>query len=134
MAILAMRQYGLMLAELSSQLECLETVQVIKQHLHYSSSSMVWMPSHEELQQDQVVASWDVSADSLAAWLCAKLDADRLVLIKAADMSKHQGVSIETLQRSNIVDRAFQRMMDNVHCPLTILGCDRLDLFAQIDD
>jgi aspartokinase-like uncharacterized kinase len=133
MAILAMRQYGLMLAGLSSQFESLETVEAIKEHLHYSMRSIVWMPCHEELQQDQVVASWDVSADSLAVWLCEKLNADRLILIKAADMIEHQDDSIETLQHANIVDRAFKQMMDKVHCPLTILGGDQLDLFAQID-
>ncbi len=133
MAILAMHQYGLMLAGLSSQFDCLETVQDIKEQLYQTSSSIIWLPSHEELQQDQVVASWDVSADSLAAWLCVKLNADRLILIKAADMLEHQDDSIETLQHANIVDRAFKQMMETVSCPLTILGCDQLDLFVQLD-
>jgi aspartokinase-like uncharacterized kinase len=133
MAILAMHQYGLMLAGLSSQFDCLETVQDIKEQLYQTSTSIIWLPSHEELQQDQVVASWDVSADSLAAWLCAKLNADRLILIKAIDVSDHQDDSIELLQQANIVDRAFQQMMDDVYCPLTILGCDQLDLFVQLD-
>lgn len=134
MAILAMRQYGLMLAGLSSQFDCLETVQDIKEQLYQTSTSIIWLPCHEELQQDQVAASWDVSADSLAAWLCAKLNADRLILIKAVDVSDHHDDSIELLQQANIVDRAFQQMMDKAHCPLTILGCDQLDLFAQIND
>ena len=133
MAILAMRQYGLMLAGLSSQFECIETVEVIKQHLHDSLRPIVWMPCHRELEQDQIVASWDVSADSLAAWLCSKLNADRLILIKAADLSIHHDDSIEILQHANIVDRAFRQMMDAVCCPLTILGVDQLDLFAQVD-
>ncbi len=133
MAILAMHQYGLMLTGLSSQFECLETVEAIKERLYYSMRSIVWMPCHEELQQDQVVASWDVSADSLAAWLCVKLNADRLILVKAADLSSYQDDSIEILQHTNIVDRAFKQMMETVSCPLTILGDDQLDLFTQID-
>ncbi len=133
MAILAMRQYGLMLAGLSPNFKCIETVQTIKKHLHQGLFSMIWLPFLEELQQDQVAASWDVSADSLAAWLCAKLNADRLILIKATDMADHQDSSIQSLQRANIVDRAFKQMMENVCCPLTVLGCDQLDLFVQLD-
>ncbi len=133
MAILAMRQYGLMLAGLTPTFECFQTAQAIKDHSHQGLFSIIWLPFLEELQQDQVAASWDVSADSLAAWLCAKLSADRLILIKAVDSTEHQDDSIQSLQHANIVDRAFKKMMDNVYCPLTVLGCDQLDLFVQLD-
>ena len=44
-----------------------------------------------------------------------------------------QDSSIQSLQRANIVDRACKQMMDNVCCPLTVLGCDQLGLFVQLD-
>jgi aspartokinase-like uncharacterized kinase len=131
MAILAMQQYGLMLADLSPVFECCSSVLAIKLKLNLGLHSMIWMPSIVELDADQVTANWDVSSDSLAAWLSEKLKADRLILIKSVKLSQRKDISIQSLQADNIVDQAFHRMMRRVENPLTVLGCDQLDLFPD---
>lgn len=133
MAIIAMQQYGLMLADLSPQFECTISAQEVKKNLSAGWPSIIWMPSIDELQEDGVAASWDVSSDSLAAWLCSKLNADRLILIKSADLSQQKDDLIKALQLANIVDQAFQQMMDHVKCPLSVLGSDQLDYFQRIE-
>jgi aspartokinase-like uncharacterized kinase len=133
MAILAMQQYGLMLAGLNPQFKCAISAQEVKKNLSAGLLSIIWMPSIDELQEDGVAASWDVSSDSLAVWLCSKLDAERLILIKSTDMSQHKDDSIKALQLANIVDQAFLQMMDHVNCPLTVLGSDQLDDFRRIE-
>jgi aspartokinase-like uncharacterized kinase len=132
MAILAMQQFALMLADLQSSFECC-SLAMIKKKLHSGFHSMIWMPSIQELDVDKVIASWDVSSDSLAAWLAAKLHADRLVLIKSADLSNFENASIENLQAESIVDQAFHMHIEAIDCPVTIMGCDQLDKFLQLE-
>ena len=132
MAIIAMQQYGLMLADLNPKFECFISAQEVKKNLSAGLLSIIWMPSIDELQEDEVAANWDVSSDSLAAWLCSKLNAERLILIKSTDMSQHEDDSIKALQLANIVDQAFLQMMTHVNCQLTVLGCDQLDSFLEV--
>lgn len=133
MAILAMQQYGLMLAGLNPKFKCAISAQEVKKNLSAGLLPIIWMPSIDELHEDGVAASWDVSSDSLAAWLCSKLNAERLILIKSTDMSQHKDDSIKALQLANIVDQAFFQMMDHVNCPLTVLGSDQLDYFLRLE-
>ena len=51
-------------------------------------------------------ASWDVSSDSLAAWLGSHLGAEHLVLVKSVRPAKH-GVAATQLSQRGIVDAAF---------------------------
>ena len=51
------------------------------------------------------LASWDVTSDSLAAWLAARLPASRLFLIKACAM--HDECSWEGYASAGIVDGSF---------------------------
>ncbi len=133
MAIIAMQQYGLMLADLNPKFKCTISAQEAKKNLSAGLLSIIWMPSIAELQKDGVAASWDVSSDSLAAWLCSKLNAERLILIKSTDMSQQKDDSIKALQLANIVDQAFLQMMNHVNSQLTVLGSDQMDSFLQLD-
>jgi 5-(aminomethyl)-3-furanmethanol phosphate kinase len=53
-----------------------------------------------------IAASWDITSDSLAAWLAGKLRARRLVLVKSVAFAG-DGVTAAHLARRGIVDRAF---------------------------
>ncbi|HFD11011.1 MAG TPA: hypothetical protein ENJ32_00870 [Crenotrichaceae bacterium] len=134
MAILAMHQFGLMMADLDPRLDYAVSAYNVVKKLDQGFSTIIWLPSIEELQQDRVPASWDVSADSLAAWLCSKLNADRLILIKSAETSVYKECSVPALQQNNIVDQAFAEMIKGLDCSLTVLGRNQLDLFpSQVD-
>ena len=64
MAILAMEQYGWLLSDL------IRGVPVL-------------LPAG--LPLDELPASWEVTSDSIAAWVAHRVGAERLVLVKAAD-------------------------------------------------
>ena len=78
MALLGMRQYGRLLAALGGF--------AVTERIEMPSSGdalRVWLPGETSLD-GQLAASWDVSADSIAAWLAGQLDADWLILVKSA--------------------------------------------------
>jgi aspartokinase-like uncharacterized kinase len=64
MAILAMEQYGWLLSELIPQ-------------------TRVLLPAG--LPLDELPRSWQVTSDSIAAWVAERVGAERLVLVKAID-------------------------------------------------
>lgn len=64
----------------------------------------VWMPRGMVLADSSVAASWDVTSDSLAAWLALRLQARGLVLVKSVPIAtRNQGILAET----GVVDPAF---------------------------
>ena len=133
MAILAMQQFGMMLADLGgSEIVLAKSAGQVKNKLKLGASPVVWLPDLMELQRDQVAENWALSADSLAVWLCSKLGAQRLILIKSADMSQYTDCPIAVLQENHIVDKAFGQMMETVHCSFSVLGKDQLDLFGRL--
>jgi len=61
--------------------------------------------------------SWDVTSDSVALWLCDKLDGERVWLLKSCDgpsgdLSHHD---VATLSRAGAVDRYFPTLFAQTH-------------------
>ena len=114
MAILAMDQYAHLLAE---RLPCgavvrsaLEAGRAIDR-----GSLPVLAPSQWLREADPLPHSWDVTSDSIAAWIAGMLRARRLVLVKPA------GASGPTL-----VDAYFARALP-AEVDAVILAADRPD-------
>jgi aspartokinase-like uncharacterized kinase len=82
MAILAMDQFGLLLGDLvprSGLCEDLETATAITR----AGRAAVLLPSKLALAARDLPASWDVTSDSIAAWVAGRANAARVVLLKA---------------------------------------------------
>ena len=105
MALLAMEQYGRMLAGLEPGLHPAASRAEIAR-ARRARQTAVWMPTPMVLADSGIAASWDITSDSLAAWLAGKLKADRLVLVKSAALSA-SSVPATALTRRGIVDPAF---------------------------
>ena len=112
MAILAMDQYAHLLAE---RLPCgavvrsaLEAGRAID-----GGSVPVLAPSQWLREADPLPHSWDVTSDSIAAWIAGMLGARRLVLVKPAGASG-----------SNLVDAYFGRALP-ADVDAVILAADR---------
>jgi 5-(aminomethyl)-3-furanmethanol phosphate kinase len=105
MAVLAMEQYGRALASLGSVFLPAESAGAIRRHLA-AGRIPVWMPSAMALSADDLAQSWDVTSDSLAAWLAGRIGADRLLLIKHAKFPSGRA-SVEDLVEMGVVDEAF---------------------------
>ncbi len=105
MALLAMEQYGRMLAGLQPGLRpAASRAEIVR--ARRAGSAVVWMPTPMVLADPRIAASWDITSDSLAAWLAGKLRADRLVLVKSVALPGGS-VSAAALARRGIVDPAF---------------------------
>ena len=105
LAVLAMDQFGLMLANMNPKLATARTECEIDERT-WQHRGIVWLPSHMVLADDTIPQSWDVTSDSIAAWLAQKLDAKHLVLIKS-DKPDENKLELKTITESGLVDREF---------------------------
>ena len=83
MALLAMEQYGLMLCGLHPALRPAATRAAIAR-VRRQGMVPVWLPSTMALDRPEIAESWDVTSDSLAAWLTGTLGLRHLALVKSA--------------------------------------------------
>ena len=104
MALLAMEQYALLLADLEPSFRLCDTETKIRAALSANRVAL-WQASAMVNEAPDVAASWDVTSDSLAAWLARRLGAHRLVLIKSA-VASHP-YEPERLAATGFIDRAF---------------------------
>jgi 5-(aminomethyl)-3-furanmethanol phosphate kinase len=105
MALLAMEQYGRMLTSLRPDLQPAASRAEIAR-ARRAGSAAVWMPTRMVLREPRIAASWDITSDSLAAWLAGALGADRLVLVKSVALTEGS-VAASALARRGVVDPAF---------------------------
>ncbi|MEY4719389.1 MAG: hypothetical protein RL563_2007 [Pseudomonadota bacterium] len=80
----------------------------------------IWMPQIDELDAHQIPASWEVTSDSLAAWLAGRLNADMLNVVKAAPVERH--ADLTTLQTQGLLDDAFLRFAEPKNYAINVLS------------
>ena len=90
MAILAMDQYGLLLADLTPRAEAVRTLDMALTRLE-DDGVVVLLPSELLRHADPLPHSWSVTSDSIAAWLTRQVGGRRLVLLK-----DHHGMAVLT--------------------------------------
>ena len=78
MAILGMEQFGLLLSDLIPRAERRSDVAPV-----HAGRTSVLLPA--ALSLDALPASWEVTSDSIAAWVAERAGAGRLVLVKDVD-------------------------------------------------
>jgi aspartokinase-like uncharacterized kinase len=104
MAILAMDQFALLIADRQPALTLCRTFDEIRVALARGVLPL-WLPSTLALADRSIPESWDVTSDSLAAWLAHRLGARRLVLIKSVAASPP--LDAKQLAAAGMVDAAF---------------------------
>jgi len=107
LALLAMDQYGLLLAGLhtdfvtaSSELEIAER--------SWQHRPIIWLPSKMVLYDEKIPQNWDVTSDSLSAWLATKLGAKHLVLVKSKPLESAQNVMTLDDLPFDLLDAQFE--------------------------
>lgn len=119
-ALRAMEQYGRVLAGMRSNLAPVCSVAAIREVLHVGNVA-VWMPYAMVVDEISIEESWDVTSDSLAAWLAVRLNAAGLLLIKSVQTNGHKP-GIAELMRRGWVDPAFGRFASGLRVPTIVLG------------
>ncbi|KXB07411.1 hypothetical protein AKJ52_00230 [candidate division MSBL1 archaeon SCGC-AAA382C18] len=84
MAIKSMEVYGITLNELMPELQQAENLEIAK------NRNVVLFP-YKEVRECELESSWEVTSDSIAAWICGEIGCDRLVLIKSVDGIRKSG-------------------------------------------
>ncbi|QSA96740.1 amino acid kinase [Methylococcus sp. EFPC2] len=104
MAILGMQQYGRMLLGLNAGLRAARSPCELAGRL-----PAVWLPEPETLSAARVPASWDITSDSLAAWLAVATGASHLLLVKSvSSQGGARAVECDDLIAQGVVDPAFR--------------------------
>lgn len=116
MALLAMQQMALLFNGLKPNFVIEHaTANILQQS---KKQITIWSPDIIELNQSGIPASWDITSDSLAAWLARKLRASELILVKSAIIDPT--LSITELIAQNTVDKAFDRFTKQAPFKITI--------------
>jgi len=109
MAILGMEQFGHVIVDRHDRLAAAHTLDEMHDIIEQSRIP-VWMPASLALGAADIPKSWDITSDSLAAWLAGRLDAGALLLIKQTDAVT--GVhDLDSLVADGVVDPEFGRML-----------------------
>ncbi|NEV63641.1 hypothetical protein [Thiorhodococcus minor] len=119
LALLAMAQYGRMLCALRPGLAPAATPQEMR-CIAGSGLTPVWMPAEMVLADPEVPQSWGMTSDSLAAWLCGRIAADALLLVKSARLGPKS--SLDALARDDIVDPLFPVLAARQAVPVHLLS------------
>jgi aspartokinase-like uncharacterized kinase len=125
MALLAMEQYALALAQLY-MLDMASTRAEIEA-LHASGKIALWRPSAMVAAAADIAADWRVTSDSLAAWLAGETQASFLLMIKSVDVAP--GLTIEDLSDREVVDQALPAYLGST--PLFVAGPGKVKQAAQ---
>lgn len=110
LALLAMDQYGYLLEAMnpnlltaSSDLELTECGQ--------QNKGFIWLPSQMVLADAGIPKNWQLTSDSLSAWLAKKLGAEQLVLVKSKTLKVYRAsTTFQTLVHDELVDSEFSNM------------------------
>ena len=122
LALLAMEQYALMLMGMQAQLALADSAEAFARELAQARVP-VWMPAAMVLASREIPASWDVTSDSLAAWLAGQLGAALLVVVKSVRVTQAQATAAQLVSRG-WVDPLFPRFAAAAGCPIRLLGSD----------
>ncbi|MCJ2057010.1 uridylate kinase [Methylobacterium sp. J-048] len=87
------------------------------------AAACVWDPVSLRAGHPDIPESWDVTSDSLALWLAARLRAKRCVLVKSADAAPEEPP--DALARRGLVDAAFPAFAVRYGGPIAIWGPTR---------
>lgn len=116
MAILAMQQMAMLCHSLQPGLVLCRSVD----DLVHTEDKAIWLPDWHELDAAGIAASWDITSDSLAAWLAGRLNASRLLLIKAGEVEAN--TPLANLQQQGLLDAAFLGFAEPQRYPISVIN------------
>jgi aspartokinase-like uncharacterized kinase len=129
MALLAMEQFAVALGCYSEVFALAASRRDIDGAIR-AGKIPIWLPSLMTLDARDMAASWNVTSDSLAAWLAGTCAARRLLLIKSCDLAGP--ASARELAARNIVDPCFPRFAAQSRAAVWVAGPASLPAAAAI--
>ncbi|GAP37722.1 amino acid kinase family protein [Piscinibacter sakaiensis] len=128
MAVLAMAQTAQLMHALEPRLPLVRHEAEIRDSLHAGRPAL-WLPLPLLRDAPDELTTWDVSSDSLALWLARRLNAERLVLVKACAVDA--GAGLAELGAAGVLDRRFAAWAESAAFPIEVIGVDEVGRIAQ---
>jgi dihydroneopterin aldolase len=119
MALLAMAEFGTALASLSPRLETAPNRAAIQRALA-AGRTPVWLPLDLLEGQADVPESWEMTSDSLALWLSARLKAERIIFLKRARLPR--SAAIAELVAAGVLDPLAPRFLAGTSAAAWLCG------------
>jgi len=129
-ALKAMEQFGAALAGMQSELIPATSIAQLDEILG-NDRIPVWMPYDMVVAEPDIPESWDVTSDSLAAWLAGQLNVATLLLVKSLEIRGPQP-DIEELVRRGWVDAAFAEFALDQKFRVLLLGSGSQDVAKRL--
>lgn len=129
LAVRAMDQFALQLTGINTRLVLAAKFTELNNAMSKSDVA-VWLPSELVLAAPDIAPTWDVTSDSLAAWLARKLNAGRLILVKSCPVPADS--NLETLSQLGVLDQGFLSMAPAANCSIDVLSITDLDRVRKI--
>lgn len=140
LAIYAMDQMAMSFVALQPKLALVKNPLEIAER-SWQHRGMVWLPSEMLLKEmfsshiAHLPPSWDVTSDSLAAWLAQVLEARQLVLVKSSDwVSNSETVDTEALTAligQGVLDPYFAEAVDERYFNIQVIHHHQLASFSM---
>ena len=130
MAILAMEQYGLMMTGIRTDLRIATSLTQIERALR-EAAVPVWLPAAMTIDNPELPESWDLTSDSLAAWLADKTGAEMLVLVKSMELTEPT-ISAAKLSARGVVDPIFHVMAAPGRYEIRLMGKDQHGMMERM--
>jgi 5-(aminomethyl)-3-furanmethanol phosphate kinase len=119
MALIAMEQYGRALVGLGNGLILAGSIAAIRRAVR-DGHVPVWAPARMALCAKDIPSSWDMTSDSLAAWLAGKIGARCVLLVKQVDVSGP--LQLQDLVARGVVDPLFPRFLAAAGAEASVAG------------
>jgi len=127
MAILAMQQMAWLIHSIQPEF----TIQDDVNALAGTDKVAVWSPTLRDLDRAGIPASWEITSDSLSAWLAHRLQADELIVVKSCVVPA--GIPISQLQQIGVLDAGFLQFSEPNSLKISILNKDHFLQSACLD-
>ena len=124
MAVLAMAQTAHMMHALERRLVLVTNEAEIRSTLH-SGRPALWLPLSLVRDGPDQLTSWDVTSDSLALWLARRLNAERLVVVKACELQP--GHTIDDLGATGVLDMRFSHWAHEVAFAIEVVQGNEIE-------
>jgi aspartokinase-like uncharacterized kinase len=118
MAVLAMQQMALLFRALKPCFAICESIAEIREQVR-QNGIVIWSPDAIELDTAGIQSTWDISSDSLSAWLADALGVAELMLVKS--VKSDRAFDVLNLVQRQVVDASFHTFTQHKSFKLNIV-------------